>query len=309
MVKKTKIMQNHPEHENISFIESDHELKETVSIPSDFFALKCHHLNGRALHTHNCIEMFYILSGSCTHIVEDRNKRRTYNQLTAGYYYIMDHSISHGFENLSKDFHIVNILFLPHLIDASFSDIANTEQLISHPSIGFAIPKLSEKLFNQPLIDKNGKILRLFERAWQTYIAQEFGARSLFRCYITEILIISLRNILNEGNHLGREQVITFLCAYIDKHYAEDFSLAGLCAENDWNNSFVSRKFKEVMGITFETYLQSTRCRNACILLVETRMKIEEIGEKVGYPEPCHFRKIFKRIIGTSASAFRRYNR
>ncbi len=307
MARQNSITHDHLEHETVSYIEENGTIKEVVSLPSDFFAVKCHHLDGRSIHTHNCIEMFYILSGSCTHVIETRPGLRQYETLEAGNYYVMDHQVSHGFERISRDFHLSNLLFMPRLIDPSLSNPVPGEQLISTREVGFPISGLAERLFNKKQIDKNGKILRLFERAWQTYKAHEIGTQNLFRCYVTEILIITLKNLYNDNKELGQEQIVTFLCAYMDKHYAEPISFSQICAEKNWNMSYVSRKFREVMGTNLENHLQDIRCQNACILLLETRMKIEEIGEAVGYPEPCYFRKIFKRKVGISASSFRRY--
>ena len=296
------------EHETISFVERNGEIREIISLPSDLFASKCHHLNGRSLHAHNCVEMFYILSGSCTHVLES-GKNRSLQRLQAGNYFIMDNTVHHGFAELSSDFHILNLLFMPKLIDEKLTGDLSVEKILSSPDIKLSDIIKKEQLINRVLTDPNGKILHLFEKAWQIYKARDIGFRELARCYIIEILILSAKNIFQENPETARGEIVTYLCAYVNKHYAENVSLTDICTAKDLNISFVSRKFKETMGIGFETYLQQIRCQNACILLIETRLPIEKIGESVGYFEPGYFRKIFKRMLGISASAFRKYNK
>ena len=89
----------------------------------------------------------------------------------------------------------------------------------------------------------------------------------------------------------------------------EDFSLRQICKDRFLNMSFISRKFKEVIGIPFETYLQNVRIQNACTLLIETDDPIDTIIEKVGYMDGDSFRKNFKRLLNTTPLRFRKLYR
>jgi YesN/AraC family two-component response regulator len=61
--------------------------------------------------------------------------------------------------------------------------------------------------------------------------------------------------------------------------------------------------------MTFTDYLQNTRIENSCRLLIETNDSISEISQRVGYGNTKFFNKIFKSIIKTTPSKFRKSNK
>jgi AraC-like DNA-binding protein len=46
--------------------------------------------------------------------------------------------------------------------------------------------------------------------------------------------------------------------------------------------------------------------RKACLLLADTNLPVEEIGEQLGYREPKSFRRAFKSWTGVSPTDFRK---
>lgn len=68
----------------------------------------------------------------------------------------------------------------------------------------------------------------------------------------------------------------------------------------------MTRRFKEVLGITPQAYVQSTRIKTAQLLLRESNLPISEIIEQVGYSSPSAFNDLFKQVAGLSPSEYRR---
>ena len=52
-------------------------------------------------------------------------------------------------------------------------------------------------------------------------------------------------------------------------------------------------------------YVKRHRLREALLLLQESDLNISEIGDKVGWPDPFYFSKIFKSEIGVPPSVYR----
>ncbi|MGV8878147.1 MAG: GlxA family transcriptional regulator [Sphingobacteriaceae bacterium] len=65
------------------------------------------------------------------------------------------------------------------------------------------------------------------------------------------------------------------------------------------------RRFKQVTGITPIEYLQQTRIEAAKKLLVQTAQQMTEIIFNSGYNDPKAFRKVFKKTVGMTPSAYR----
>ncbi|MBE6598708.1 MAG: AraC family transcriptional regulator [Ruminococcaceae bacterium] len=92
----------------------------------------------------------------------------------------------------------------------------------------------------------------------------------------------------------------------IESCYAEtELSLENLCDRRKYSSKYVSRRFREEMGISFSEYLQSCRIHHACNLLRGTNRSIQEIALSVGYRDSLYFSKVFKKCMGVSPSGYR----
>jgi transcriptional regulator GlxA family with amidase domain len=66
------------------------------------------------------------------------------------------------------------------------------------------------------------------------------------------------------------------------------------------------RRFKSATGHAPIDYVQRLRVEEAKRRLERTRVPVDEIGWNVGYEDPAFFRRLFKRITGITAGAYRR---
>ena len=94
----------HREDETLSYVKTDEELLEFVSIPSDVYSTRVHQQGGRKKHAHTCIEMSYVLSGNASHVIRHTDGAEEKTVISMGNYYILDHTASHILCDVSKDF-------------------------------------------------------------------------------------------------------------------------------------------------------------------------------------------------------------
>jgi transcriptional regulator GlxA family with amidase domain len=66
------------------------------------------------------------------------------------------------------------------------------------------------------------------------------------------------------------------------------------------------RRFKNATGHAPIDYIQRLRVEEAKRRLERTQAPVDEISWKVGYEDPAFFRRLFKRITGITAGAYRR---
>lgn len=71
------------------------------------------------------------------------------------------------------------------------------------------------------------------------------------------------------------------------------------------NRSYLSNIFKKKMGVSPREYLLQYRLNRGCQLLLETRLSIQEIAQKIGYDNPLTFSKMFKTAYGISPRNYR----
>lgn len=92
---------------------------------------------------------------------------------------------------------------------------------------------------------------------------------------------------------------------YIDLHYFEDISIAGLTEKYFVSKEHLLRLFKQKYGCGIYEYTLKVRMSKAKELLADPSLKIQTVGEKVGYHEQNYFSKAFKKHYGLSPQEYR----
>lgn len=111
-----------------------------------------------------------------------------------------------------------------------------------------------------------------------------------------------LRFNLEKGN---KSKYVEQAVAYIRQNYSNpDISVSMVAEYLDISEGYLSRIFKKETDYTFINYLTHYRIHSAMNLLKDTRMKIYEVADKVGYLDTTYFSTLFKRLIGVSPSEF-----
>ncbi|WP_320171251.1 GlxA family transcriptional regulator [Maridesulfovibrio sp.] len=92
---------------------------------------------------------------------------------------------------------------------------------------------------------------------------------------------------------------------WIEKNYAtalyvKEMADAALLGERTF-----LRRFRAATGHTPTQYLQQVRIEAAQRLLETTNLSVEDVASAVGYGDYSTFRKLFKRIMGATPSAYR----
>ena len=101
--------------------------------------------------------------------------------------------------------------------------------------------------------------------------------------------------------------IITRIRDAVEQNYSNvDLSLEYLCALYHYNPKYISRRFTEIMGVSFSDYVTSCRIRHACAMLDECDMSIHNIAISVGYRDALYFSKVFKKLMKTSPSEYRK---
>lgn len=114
---------------------------------------------------------------------------------------------------------------------------------------------------------------------------------------------LDLGSIGNEENI--KNETLRPVMHYIDKNYLGEISLNSVGELFSINPTYLSYLFKKENGETFTNYIIRLRMEYACDLLTSTQLNVTEISKKVGYDDYYYFAKLFKRIIGSTATEYR----
>jgi YesN/AraC family two-component response regulator len=92
---------------------------------------------------------------------------------------------------------------------------------------------------------------------------------------------------------------------FIQEHFAEKIDMNTLAAEIHVSPSYLNRVFKRRFDITPIHYLNLFRIEVAREILVQTTNKIATIASLVGFDDPKHFAKLFKKTTGMTPATYR----
>lgn len=105
-----------------------------------------------------------------------------------------------------------------------------------------------------------------------------------------------------EKNNRYVEQAMSIIHGELER----PLSLVELADRLQLSPSYLSRIFKEHCGYSFSDYLTQVRMEKGKALLLETDLKIKEIGERVGYLKSDYFIKLFRECIGMTPGEYRK---
>ncbi len=92
---------------------------------------------------------------------------------------------------------------------------------------------------------------------------------------------------------------------YIKVNYKSG-SLEELCEKFHFQQDYFARLLKKQTGMTFIGYVQDIRLEEAKRLLLETDMAVEDISEAVGYQNKGYFYRIFEKKFGCTPAKMRK---
>jgi len=247
-------------------------------------------------HTHDFIEIVYVLSGVSEQVIDGvaYNTRRG-DLLFIGY------GATHEFTPV-EDFTYINICFYPE-----------TMGNIVTPQNSFSL--LSLAVFNQ--VSRNGQGGKVSftgaERDEIEYILlqmlkEQEGQQKERNLVVESYMNILIAKILRQTEESLVEEPAKWLeiVDYIDKNPSADLSLSTLAKQCFHNPSYFSRIFKEQMGVTLTKYVTKKRIERAITLLTETDLAIEKIASETGFSSKSALYKAFKENGNIAPSDYRK---
>ncbi|MFX3636502.1 MAG: response regulator [Candidatus Pristimantibacillus sp.] len=106
----------------------------------------------------------------------------------------------------------------------------------------------------------------------------------------------------------GGDQAIEVALQYIRTHYHADLSLEKVAAIVYLNPVYFSQLFKQKTGLGFKEHVIALRLEHAKQMLLNPKLKIADVAERIGYQDMRHFSQLFRKKYGETPSEFRRHH-
>jgi YesN/AraC family two-component response regulator len=128
---------------------------------------------------------------------------------------------------------------------------------------------------------------------------------------IPDIILYTSKILKSVSSYMGRKKlnkddyIIKEILNILNHEYREPITLTYLSDRVYLSPNYLRILFKEKMKISIQEYLTKLRMSKAKDLLKQTRYKVHEIGEMVGYENSTYFNIVFKNYIQMTPGEYR----
>ena len=113
-------------------------------------------------------------------------------------------------------------------------------------------------------------------------------------------------NELTKSNVVSRHNVMAI--DYIRSHIQESLTVESIADALSLNSSYLSKLFKQEMGITLSRYIRNQKIDVACSMLRHLDESSLSIANYLGFSSQSHFIQVFKKTTGMTPEEYRRKN-
>lgn len=107
-------------------------------------------------------------------------------------------------------------------------------------------------------------------------------------------------------NPESSESIADSIKSYIDDNYPENIRITMFSDKYFFSKEYLSRLFKQSFGYSIYEYVLKVRMENAAILICDEDIKIQDVGNKVGFSDNNYFSKAFKNYYNISPTEYRK---
>lgn len=123
------------------------------------------------------------------------------------------------------------------------------------------------------------------------------------------LLLVDIGRLARPGDAStpsAAEPLLADVFEYIDEHYADPASLHDVARAVSLSPGHLTTVVRRKTGRTVQAWITERRHAEARTLLADTELAIDEIGRRVGYPDPSYFARSFRKQHGTTPRHWRR---
>ena len=239
-------------------------------------------------HTHNHMELFYIVGGKGQFLIQDQLYPVDVNNLV-----IINPNVTHTEVSLNAQPLEYIVLGIDGIELATSEDSNGQFNILDHVES----VEISGCLRN---------ILREMEQ-------KNPGYEDVCQAYMEILIIRMMRNtalsVLTEPQVISANRQCAAVKRYIDLHFKESLTLDQLAEEAHINKYYLSHAFKREYGVSPINYLITKRIEESKYLLAETDLSTSQIAQLLGFSSLSYFSQVFRRTQSTSPMEYRQRTR
>lgn len=253
-------------------------------------------------HTHDFVELVFILRGSTIHTIRFTNGDKVSYGLFPGDIFAIQPGESHGYHN-SQNVYYYNIVFSPELIG---TELPVLKRLPAYDAL-FDTVRLPRNKVHLPLHERNFAVDCL-QRIIGELARRKEGYELCVKSAFVEFLVSLCRHGVALPDREGSRSSDGILrtISLFEEAPGKSYQIAELARTAAMSESLYFAKFRLVTGMSPMEYLMNLRLDKALRLLLATEDSIEVIAGECGFCDSNHFIKTFRARNGLTPARYRR---
>ena len=269
----------------------------------DIFLNKHNRYADYPLHTHEFLEINFMLAGQCTQFINGEEL-----QLQAGQLLLLDKGSSHEIKRMGHDDLLLNLLFKNKGMNLDWLTTLNQESNLVFDFLMQNIRKNTQHSYILFESSQNQHVQEIMERIIHEYFLGERLTDNLISMYIPILITELVANVpfqTDGKQQIAENNLVIQVLREIEINYATT-SLENVAKRLGYNKNYLSNRIKVTTGLTFTELLNQERMRQAKFYLINTTHPVETIMQLIGLENKTYFYKIFKKQFGTTPFKFRK---
>ena len=148
-------------------------------------------------------------------------------------------------------------------------------------------------------------MIQQFGELFQEFIRNDSFSDAACAAEAEKIFLSLARLAASDRSPQANSELFQASKAYMHRNFASDISAEMLASMENLSPSRYRAVFRKQNGLSPSEYLMELRMRNACTLLEQTNLSVQEVAAASGYPDPFYFSRIFRKNMGVAPSAYR----
>lgn len=282
------------------------------SIPFKIYSISNDSVSGTEEHSHDYIQIWYVLNGSCKHIINDSSI-----PLTRGDIFILPPFVKHRISEVTENG--VNIIGCEFLASFINENIPNDGKWLSIFDFTYIEPFLVSTDKVKPRLHLAGKVQAKVEELMSEMLYEYRKEQKYYEINIKADLLKLLSLIAREydknydvadNSTLEKyREAVQNAIEYININYTKKIYINEVCKIAMMSQTYFSYIFKQITGKTMVEYTNFLRMQKAVDLLRNSNKSITEICFESGFKDLAYFNKVFKKETGLSPRSLRTMSR
>lgn len=251
-------------------------------------------------HTHDYIEVMYMVQGKTTHYVNDQKV-----VLEKGDLLFMSQNAIQEIMPAGRNDIGVNFIIMPEFFNTTLQMLTGEES----PMTRFLIDCMNGNHHSARFLHFKTEgmlpIENLLENMIWTLINEPTGRRKINETTMG-LIVMQLMNHMELISSRSPEQNLQVqILRYVEDNY-RDGTLEELSRMLHYDFTALSREIKKIFGRNYTDLIQEKRLSQAHFLLETTSMSVADIGVTVGYENTSYFYRIFQKSTGMTPKEYRK---